>query len=103
MKAPSVASLVATWGALLALLAVTTASSYLDLGAGNTVLNLVIAAIKVALIAVFFMQLGRSDAAVRIAAVAALFFLLILAFLTFGDILTRPSYPAPWRAPEIED
>jgi cytochrome c oxidase subunit IV len=102
MKAPSIAPLVATWGALLALLAVTTISAYVDLGIGNTVLNLVIAAIKVALIAVFFMHLGRSDAVVRIAAVAALFFLLILAFLTFGDILTRPSQPAPWRPPETE-
>ena len=103
MKAPSIASLVITWGALLTLLAVTTASAYLDLGIGNTLLNLIVAGIKVVLIAAFFMHLGRSDAAVRIAAVAALFFLLILAFLTFGDILTRPSHPAPWRAPEAED
>jgi caa(3)-type oxidase subunit IV len=103
MKAPSLASLVVNWAALLALLAITTASAYLELGVGNTLLNLLIAGIKVVLIATFFMHLGRSDAAVRIAAVAALFFLLILAFLTFGDILTRPSHPAPWRAPEAEN
>ena len=103
MKAPWIASLVVTWDALLALLAITTASSYLDLGIGNTLHNLAIAAVKVVLIAAFFMHLGRADAAVHIAAVAALFFLLILAFLTFGDILTRPSHPAPWRAPEAEN
>jgi cytochrome c oxidase subunit IV len=99
MKTSSVASLVFTWFALLALLAITTASAYLDLGAGNTVLNLIIAAIKVALIAAFFMHLGSSDSAVHIAAGAALFFLFVLAFLAFGDVLTRPSHPTPWRAP----
>jgi cytochrome c oxidase subunit 4 len=103
MKTPSIASLVGTWAALLALLAITTASAYLDLGIGNTVLNLVIAAINVVLIAAFFMHLLRADAAVHVAAVAALFFLLILAFLTFGDILTRPTQPAPWRVPEAEN
>ena len=103
MKLPSIASLVLTWATLLALLAITTASAYLDLGSGNTVLNLVIAGIKVVLIATFFMHLGRSDSAVHIAAVSALFFLLILAFLTLGDVLTRPSQPAPWRAPEAEN
>jgi cytochrome c oxidase subunit IV len=102
MKTSSVFPLVATWFALLALLALTTASAYVDLGIGNTVLNLVIAAAKVALIAAFFMHLGRSDGAVHIAAAAALFFLFILAFLTFGDILSRPSHPAPWRAPVPE-
>ena len=102
MKTSSIGSLVATWFALLALLAVTTASAYFDLGTGNTVLNLVIAAAKVALIAAFFMHLGRSDSAVHIAAAAALFFLFILAFLAFADILTRPTHSAPWRAPVQE-
>ena len=102
MKTSSIGSLVATWFALLALLGVTTASAYLDFGLGNTVLNLVIAAAKVALIAAFFMHLGRSDGAVQVAAASALFFLFILAFLAFGDILTRPSHPAPWRAPVQE-
>jgi cytochrome c oxidase subunit 4 len=102
MKAASVTSLVLTWLALLALLALTTASAYLDLGVGNTVLNMVIAAAKVALIAALFMHLGRSDAAVHIAATAALFFLFILAFLSFSDILSRPSHPAPWHEPARE-
>jgi len=94
--------LVDTWCALLALLALTTASAYIDLGPGNTVLNLVIAATKAVLIAVFFMQLVRSDGAVRVAAVAALFFLFILAFLSFSDILSRPERPAPWHEPARE-
>lgn len=95
----AVKTLLAVWGALLVLLGLTTASSYLSLGVGNTVLNMVIAVAKVGLIAVFFMHLRRSDAAVRLAAAAALLFLFFLAFLTFADLLTRPLRPAPWQAP----
>jgi cytochrome c oxidase subunit 4 len=88
------------WLTLLVLLAVTTASAYVDLGAGNSIANLIIAAAKAALIALFFMHLRRSDATVRVAAGAALLFLFFLAFLTFGDYLTRPMHPAPWRSPQ---
>jgi caa(3)-type oxidase subunit IV len=102
MQVTSIRTLVGTWGGLLALLAATTASAYVHLGLGNLVLNLGIAAVKVALIAAFFMHLVRSSTAVRLAASAALFFLFILAFLFFGDWLTRPSNPAPWRAPPTD-
>jgi caa(3)-type oxidase subunit IV len=98
MKVTSVRTLLTTWGALLALLAATTASAYLHLGLGNLALNLGIAAVKVALIAAVFMHLLRSSVAVRLAAAAALFFLFILGFLFFSDSLHRPSNPAPWRA-----
>lgn len=98
-KVASVQALVATWFALLVLLGLTTASAYLNLGAGNLLLNLGIAAAKVALIVVVFMRLTRARVAVRLTAAAALFFLFILAFLSFSDFLTRPSHPAPWRTP----
>ena len=86
----SVGGLMGVWIALLVLLALTTASAYVDLGAGNTLANLAIAAVKVGLVAVFFMHLKTADGAVRLAAGAALLFLSILAFLAFGDFLTRP-------------
>ena len=47
----------AVWLALAALLAVTVGSAYVPLGPFNSVVNLIIAAIKAALIAVFFMNL----------------------------------------------
>ena len=97
--ASPVKTLLAVWVALLVLLGLTTASSYLSLGIGNTVRNIVIAIVKVAFIAVSFMHLRRSDAAVRLAAAAAFLFLFFLAFLTFGDLLTRPLRSAPWQAP----
>jgi caa(3)-type oxidase subunit IV len=85
----SIRLLVATWLGLLLLLAATTASSYVPLGVGNTIVNGGIAVIKMGLIAIAFMHLNRSDAAVRLAAGAALLFLFFLAFLSFGDMLTR--------------
>jgi cytochrome c oxidase subunit IV len=102
VKVTSVRTLLFTWGGLLLLLAVTTASAYLNLGLGNLVVNLGVASLKVALIAAMFMHLTRSSVAVRLAAAAGLFFLFILAFLFFGDWLTRPSNPAPWRAPPTD-
>jgi cytochrome c oxidase subunit 4 len=95
----SIRTLLAVWIGLLVLLALTTGSSYLHLGMANTLINFAIAAIKVGLIVVFFMHLARADAAVRLAAGMALLFLFLLAFLSFGDFLTRPFHPAPWRAP----
>jgi cytochrome c oxidase subunit 4 len=85
------------WLGLLVLLALTTGSSYVHLGVGNTLLNLAIAAIKLALIAWFFMHLQRADAAVKLAAGAALLFLFFLAFLSFADLLTRSVLVAPWQ------
>lgn len=95
----SVKTLLAVWVSLLVLLGLTTASSYVALGIGNTLINFAIAVVKVGLIALFFMHLRRSDAAVRLAAAAAFLFLFFLAFLSFGDLLTRPVLHAPWTAP----
>jgi len=94
---PPVRTLVLVWVSLLTWLALTTATSYLHLGLGNTLINLVIAAIKLALIAWFFMHLRHSDAAVRLAAGAAVLFLFFLAFLSFSDFLTRSVLVAPWQ------
>jgi cytochrome c oxidase subunit 4 len=91
MRSPEkVRTLLLVWGGLLVLLALTTGSSYLPLGVGNTLINGMVAIMKVALIAVYFMHLRRADAVVRLAAGAALLFLFFLAFLSFADLLTRP-------------
>ncbi|MFL6601702.1 MAG: cytochrome C oxidase subunit IV family protein [Steroidobacteraceae bacterium] len=97
----SIGTLLNVWLGLVGLLALTTASAYLHLGMGNTLINLGIAVVKIGLIALFFMHLRRSDAAVRLAAGAALLFLFFLAFLSFADFLTRPRNPAPWNAPAV--
>ena len=85
----SIKSLLVVWLALLGLLALTTGSAYLPLGIGNSLINIALAVVKAALIALFFMHLPRADAIVRLAAGAALLFLFLLAFLSFGDFITR--------------
>lgn len=77
------------WLALLALLAITTGTAFLHLGAWNSILNLLIAAAKVALIGVFFMHLRQADNAMRLALGTALLLLFVLAFLSFNDVFTR--------------
>lgn len=96
---PPVRTFVSVWLGLLVLLALSTGSSYISLGMGNSLINLAIAAMKVALIAVFFMHLRHATVLIRLAAGAALLFLFFMAFLSFGDLLTRSSHPAAWRAP----
>lgn len=79
----------AVWLGLLGLLAATVISAYIPLGTFNTILNMAIAAAKVALILVFFMKLGSSSALVRLASLAGLFWLVFMFSLTAGDYLTR--------------
>ncbi len=68
--------------ALFALLALTTAVAFIDLGAGNTALSLGIAAAKAVLVAAVFMELTRADLHVRLTAAAGLYWLSILIGLT---------------------
>jgi cytochrome c oxidase subunit 4 len=77
------------WLALMALLALTAGSSFVPLGTFNVVVNFTIAAIKAALVLVFFMHVARGEAAVRIAAAAGLLWLGFLFALSFVDILAR--------------
>ena len=78
-----------TWLGLLALLTISAGSSYVDLGMGNTVINLGIAAAKIVLIATYFMHLRNASSIIRFVSIVALLFLFFMMFLSFGDFLTR--------------
>jgi len=84
-----------TWLALMVLLALTTASSYIPMGIFNTVANMGISCAKALLIALFFMHLRGASALLRIAAVTGLLWLALLFGLSWTDLGTRPSAPAP--------
>ena len=86
--------------ALLILTVVTWRIAYIDLGAWNTVVALMIAVCKASLVATFFMHLRWSAPMMRLVLFAALFWLAILITLTLGDVLTRSvvSRPRPWQA-----
>lgn len=84
-----------TWLALMGLLAATVASSYIPMGPWNTAINMAISCAKAVLIAVFFMELRRAGALLRIAAFAALIWLALLFGLSFSDFATRAISAAP--------
>lgn len=79
----------ATWLILLLLFAASLGSAYLPLGVGNTALNLLIAAVMMALLVIFLMDLRRSPVLLRFVAAAGLFWLVIMFALTFSDYLSR--------------
>ncbi|HEX8989793.1 MAG TPA: cytochrome C oxidase subunit IV family protein [Rhodocyclaceae bacterium] len=86
---------------LLLLLALTTASAYVPMGAWNGIANLAIAAAKAGLVAFFFMHLREAAAIVRLAAGVALLMLAIFLTLSSVDYLTRHSTAAPWQNPAV--
>ena len=77
------------WAVLILLFAVSLGSAYIPLGAGNAVVNLSIAAVMAIVLAVFLMDLRSSQVLVRIVAIAALFWLILMFALTFSDYLSR--------------
>lgn len=80
--------------ALIVLTAVTTAVAYLDLGAFNTVVALVIAVCKASLVVLFFMHLKEQVGMTRVVIVAALLWLAVLIGITMSDHFTRLWVPS---------
>lgn len=79
------------WVALLVLLVLTSAAARVNLpGPLNIGLAMAIAVTKAVLIFVFFMHLKIASLLVRIFAVAAFVWLIILFGLTFSDYYSRP-------------
>jgi cytochrome c oxidase subunit 4 len=86
---PSVPSLVANFVALMLLLVATVKIAEVDLGRGNFIAATLIAATKMTLIMLFFMNLRYSKPLSRLVACAGFFWLAILFALTFADYITR--------------
>lgn len=80
----------AVFGALIVLTLITVQASYLDFGAFNTVVALLIASLKAALVALFFMHL-RHDRFNAVIFVGGLLFLAIFLIWTMFDIATRQT------------
>ncbi len=77
------------WGVLILLFLVNLGSAYLPLGIGNLATNLFIAAVMAIVLAVFLMDLQKSQILVRVVAVAGLFWTILMFSLTFSDYLAR--------------
>lgn len=87
--APRYSKLVFVYGALLVLLAITVGSSQFHLGLLNPAINLAVAFAKASLIFWFFMELRDAQGLVRVFAVAAACWLMLLFVLGGSDWLTR--------------
>jgi cytochrome c oxidase subunit IV len=82
--------------ALLVLTATTVGAAFINLGAFNPVVALLIATIKATLVVLFFMHVkGASEKLTGAVVVSGFFFLAILLSLSLADYLTR-SGPM-WR------
>lgn len=80
----------AVLAALLVLTVVTVLASYVDFGAFNTVVALIIASVKGSLVALFFMHL-RHDKFNAVIFVGGLLFLAVFLIWTLFDIGTRTT------------
>ncbi len=90
-------TLLFSWLGLLALLAGTVVIAYAPLGVANTVIAMVIAAIKGLLVAAIFMELRDRNALTLTFAAAGFFWLGIMLWLALADYLTRPNFPPTMR------
>jgi cytochrome c oxidase subunit IV len=77
------------FGALMALTAITTAVSFVDLGPWSTVVALGIAFVKATLVVLFFMHVKYSPRLTQVTIAGGLFWLAILIALTLSDFMTR--------------
>jgi len=81
------------WAALLALLALTVATSFAPLGLLKPAIALLIAAAKAALILWVFMHLREQGWLARLVAIAAVAWIALLAIMTQTDLATRGLFP----------
>jgi len=86
---PSLKTYFLIWGALIVLTSITVGVSYLELGALNPIVALVIATIKALLVILFFMEIRYSSKMTMMVVVSGVFFLILLLSLTLSDYLSR--------------
>jgi cytochrome c oxidase subunit IV len=87
----STRSMILVWLALLLLLAATVAASFVAAGGVNVAVSLGIAFCKAALVFWFFMNLRAESGLIRIAALGAVTWLLLLLLLSGTDFATRSA------------
>ena len=81
---------IALGAGLLILTAVTVKAAFIDLGAFNPVVALLIATIKATLVVLYFMHVkGASEKLTGVVVVSGFFFLAILLSLSLADYMTR--------------
>jgi cytochrome c oxidase subunit 4 len=82
-----------TWAALMVLAAISFALRFAHLGKLGMPVALAIAAIKVVLVGLVFMELAFEKASIRLAFAAGLLMILVMLALMIGDVVTRAVPP----------
>jgi cytochrome c oxidase subunit 4 len=75
--------------ALMVLLVVTVAAAFVDLGAANMPVAMLIASIKAALVILYFMHVKYSSRLTKVFVAASFLWLAILFVMTFADYISR--------------
>jgi cytochrome c oxidase subunit IV len=82
------------WIALMCLTVITASVAFIDLGALNTVVALIIATCKALLVVLFFMHVKyTSEKLTKMVILSSIFWLMLLLFLSLADYGTRGSHP----------
>lgn len=89
MTIPSTQTFLKVYAALMGLLSLSVALSFVPLGPMQTATAIAIAAIKAGLVAAFFMEILIEDAAVRLWVAAGFYWLAVLLVLSMADYMTR--------------
>jgi len=79
----------AVFATLMVLTGVTVAVAYVDLGAMNAVVALVIACFKAMIVVLYFMHVKYSTRLIKLTVIAGVYWMVILLALTLNDYLTR--------------
>jgi cytochrome c oxidase subunit 4 len=90
---PSLNTYVAIFVALLTLTGLTVAVAYVDLGAINAPLAVVIAMVKATLVILFFMHVKYETKLVGLYAASGFIFVAILIVMTMGEVAGRREQP----------
>src|SRR5271169_1179982 len=93
----SVKVYVAVFIALLALTLLTTMVATVDMGPFNIVVALLIAVVKMMLVALFFMHLRHSNVLTKVVVGGGMLWLGILLVLSLSDFVTRGWLPVPGK------
>jgi cytochrome c oxidase subunit 4 len=93
----SVKTYTAVWLVLLLATALTTAVAFVDLGPFSVVVALLIAVIKMLLVALFFMHVRYSTKLTKLVVIGGLMWLGIMITFTLADVWTRGLIGTPGR------
>lgn len=83
------------WLGLLVLLAFTVGSAFVDLGAANTAINLLVSVIMMLLLMTLFMHESKARRLTQLASAAGLLWVVLMIGLSLADYLTRVHISAP--------